>query len=76
MDEVIADGTDGVLVPFGDVATLAAAIDALLADPERRARMGAAGRAKVLAGYTWDHSYAVVRDVYQRLVGRALDDRP
>jgi glycosyltransferase involved in cell wall biosynthesis len=74
MDEVIADGTDGVLVPFGDVAALAAAIDALLADPERRARMGAAGRAKVLARYTWDHAYAVVREVYARLAGTRPDD--
>ncbi|MBL8094384.1 MAG: glycosyltransferase family 4 protein [Anaerolineales bacterium] len=67
MDEVISDGVDGLLVPFGDPKSLADAIAALLADPERRAAMGAAGRAKVLARYTWDHTYPLVRDAYERL---------
>lgn len=70
MDEVIADGVDGLLVPFGDPAATAKAIAGLLADPTRRAQMGAAGRAKVLARYTWDHAYAQVRDAYARLTAR------
>lgn len=72
MDEVINEGVDGLLVPFGDAAALAEALQALLADPTRRARMGAAGRAKVLARYTWDQASAAVRDVYQRLAHQPL----
>ena len=42
--EIIADGEDGLLVPVGDPAALAAAICALLQDPERRRAMGERAR--------------------------------
>ncbi|WP_167474701.1 glycosyltransferase family 4 protein [Nocardia arthritidis] len=44
--EIITDGVDGLLVEPGDPVRLAAALDALVADPERRARIAAAGRAR------------------------------
>jgi glycosyltransferase involved in cell wall biosynthesis len=40
--EIITDGVDGVLVPALDTDALGAAIAALIEDPERRARLGAA----------------------------------
>jgi glycosyltransferase involved in cell wall biosynthesis len=42
--EILRDQVEGVLVPRGDVAALAAALDRLLADPARRAALGAAAR--------------------------------
>ena len=42
--EVVADGETGVLVEAGDVGGLAAALEALLADRERAAALGEAGR--------------------------------
>jgi glycosyltransferase involved in cell wall biosynthesis len=41
--EVVLDGETGLLVGEGDVEALAAALDELLADPERARRLGAAG---------------------------------
>jgi glycogen(starch) synthase len=50
--ETIEDGETGVLVEVGDVDGLAAAVDELLRDPERRSRLAHAGRLAV-QGRTW-----------------------
>ncbi|MCW3835404.1 glycosyltransferase family 4 protein [Sphingomonas canadensis] len=47
--ELIDDGVNGFLVPAGDVAGIAAAMEALLADPARADAMGAAARATAIA---------------------------
>jgi glycosyltransferase involved in cell wall biosynthesis len=39
--EVVTDGVDGLLVPPGDADALATAVSKLLADPDRRADLGA-----------------------------------
>lgn len=65
--DVITDGVDGLLVPFGAVDALAHAIARLLDDPAARETMGRCGEQKVYAEHTWDHKYAVVRETYARL---------
>ena len=45
--ELVVDGETGLLVPPGDPASLAAAIERLLEDPGLRDRLGAAGRARL-----------------------------
>jgi len=50
--EVVADEETGLLVPPGDAPALAAALARLARDPDLRGRLGAAGRARVLARYT------------------------
>jgi glycosyltransferase involved in cell wall biosynthesis len=70
--EVIEGGQDGLLVPFGDEDALAAAIEALLVDPDRRRTMGEQGRAKVKAGYTWDQVYHRLLAAYNQLVVASL----
>jgi glycosyltransferase involved in cell wall biosynthesis len=50
--EAVIDGETGLLVPPEDPEALAASISELLADPERRRRMGAAGRRRVLEHFS------------------------
>jgi glycosyltransferase involved in cell wall biosynthesis len=47
ISELIEDGTTGVLVPPGDPRGLAEALAALISEPVRRARLAAAGEARV-----------------------------
>ena len=66
--DVIDDGQDGLLLPFGDVAALAEAIGGLLRDRARARRLGAAGHAKVLRELTWDQVYTRARAVYDEVL--------
>lgn len=50
----VRDGETGLVVDASDVDAVAAALRALLADDERRARMGAAARRAVERHYNWD----------------------
>jgi glycosyltransferase involved in cell wall biosynthesis len=66
--EIIEDGRSGDLVPPGDAAALARAIEALIHDPARRARVGALARERVMAHYTAEQYVAGVQAVYRELV--------
>jgi phosphatidylinositol alpha-1,6-mannosyltransferase len=50
----VRDGETGVLVDAECVEAVAEAVGALLDDPARRARLGAAGRRAVESHYNWD----------------------
>jgi len=52
LPEVVADGETGLLVPPGEPAALADAVERLLAAPDLRSRLGAAGRERVAANFT------------------------
>ncbi len=56
--EVVLDGVTGVLVDGRSSTEVAAALNGLLASPERAARLGAAGRAAVARRWSWDASAA------------------
>ena len=56
----------GLLVPPRDPPALRAALERLLADPSLRRRLGAAGREKIVAGYSWEKVVAETREVYAR----------
>ncbi|MEU2927312.1 glycosyltransferase [Streptomyces sp. NPDC007251] len=62
--DTVVDGTTGVLVPADEDHDLGPVVRALLADPERLARYGAAGRRRVLTHYTWDRVADGVSAVY------------
>ncbi len=58
--ESVIDGTTGVLVPPDDARAIAAAIEGLAGDAERRARLGGDGRAHVERTFSWS---AIVRGI-------------
>lgn len=65
--ELVGDDA-GVLVPPGDAAALLAAMRDLIAAPGRRAALGTAARARVVAQLNWDR---VAHDFARALEGRA-----
>ncbi len=67
--DVIADGENGLLVPFGDVPALASAIRTLLDDRALARRLGERGRAKTLERFTWDRVVAAFAAVYSSVLG-------
>jgi glycosyltransferase involved in cell wall biosynthesis len=52
--EYISDGETGVLVASGDFGAMAEASAALLADPDRRSRMGDLARARATLRWRWE----------------------
>jgi len=64
--EVAATGAGEVVAP-ADPAALHDALAALLADPERRARMAAAARGAAATTYAWDAIARRTLDLYARL---------
>jgi len=66
--ELVENGVSGVLVPPGDAGALARSIAALLADPERRMRIGIAGREKVVAQFNIATEAAWLAEILQAYV--------
>ena len=58
----------GILVEPDDSEGLASAIRELLEDPERRARMVAAGRARLEREFTWQRAAELAVDGYHEAV--------
>ena len=83
--EVVADGETGFLVdamldpepphnprdPQGFATGLATAINRFAGNPDLAARMGAAGRRRVVDGYSWSSVADQTVVLYQRLLDRA-----
>jgi starch synthase len=76
--ELVTDGETGLLVPPDDPAALAEAVTTLLADPDRRARMGSAARAQALARFESATIAAQTLELYRKALGQgaALEAAP
>jgi glycosyltransferase involved in cell wall biosynthesis len=66
--EIVEDGVTGLIVPPRDPEALAAAITKLLVDEPLRARMGAAGLARVRERFTVDRMIEGTLRVYERVL--------
>jgi glycosyltransferase involved in cell wall biosynthesis len=73
--EVIAEGHDGRLVPFGDTDALRDVLESLVEDPASRREMGDRGREKVARGYSWDDRYRTIRDRVDALIAKGQGKR-
>lgn len=63
-------GDAGIVVPEGDLDRLTGALLELLADPERRANLAAAGRERVLKRFTNERIARVTLHAYERALQR------
>ena len=68
-EDAIREGETGVLIAQNDPEALSAAIIALLRDPARRARMGAAGAAHA-AEHSWDKVARRMITIYEQMLSR------
>jgi alpha-maltose-1-phosphate synthase len=66
--EVVTDGETGLLVPPGDPAALADALNVLVHDPDLAAAMGSRGRRRALADFGWAAVAARTAALYAELV--------
>jgi glycosyltransferase involved in cell wall biosynthesis/GT2 family glycosyltransferase len=66
--EIVQDQVSGLLTPAGAPEDLAAAIWAVLDDPEQAARLGKAARARFLARFRAERMVSEYQDLYSRLL--------
>lgn len=69
LPEVVGDA--GILVPVKDPEALAAAVGALLREPNRRAHLGAAGRRRILEQFQWPRAARELTQVYYNAISTA-----
>lgn len=65
----------GRLVPAGDPAALASAIDEMAADPRRLIEMGARARQRVASHFNWEQSAREAISVYESVLQRRTAQR-
>jgi glycosyltransferase involved in cell wall biosynthesis len=68
--QVVEPGVTGLLVPARDPGALVDAIAELAVDPERRRRLGIAGRQKAIREFDQQRCIDVTLSTYRRLLTR------
>ncbi len=68
--DVVQDGVNGLIIPPNDPDALASAIERLYRDRALGARLGAAGRARVVENFTWEHFRARLLEAYRVALSR------
>lgn len=74
--EIIDDGRTGILVPPGDAAAFARAIERLLAEPTLRARLGKAARKQAIEHHSWQQYARRLEEIYLSVAQSASRQLP
>ncbi|MGZ8697601.1 MAG: glycosyltransferase family 4 protein [Gaiellaceae bacterium] len=67
--DLVVDGETGIVVPPRDAAALRSALERLLADPDLRHRLGAAGRDRARTHFSWEKVTDATLAAYAEAVG-------
>ncbi len=73
--DVIRHERDGLLVPCGDIKSLADALSQLRECEDRRIQMGADGRLRLEKEFAWPDKLAIVRDAIQKVTKKKNSGR-
>ena len=73
---VARDGIEAITVPPGDAGKLSDAINTLIADPERRQRMGLAARQRAITRYSTTAFKEGVETVYRQVIAAKVASKP
>jgi len=68
--EIVDNGQNGLLYPYGDIRALTAALREMLMDRSYASRMGGAGLRKAAMAYTWERIARRFENLYETLVHR------
>src|SRR5947208_14608454 len=73
--DTVVPGQTGLLVPPGDAAALARAIEVVVANRGRAVALGRAGRERAATSFTWDGIADTLAGYYESLLGRPTRSR-
>ena len=71
--EVVDHNVNGLLVPSGQPADLAKAVESLIADPERRATLGRAAQGKARTAFSSAHIVSQYEKYYHEVIAGAVE---
>jgi glycosyltransferase involved in cell wall biosynthesis len=69
--EVVVDGETGIVAPYAEEGAWKTALLELVGDPERRRRMGEAGRKRAMGEFSWSSIVDRIEMVYAEVTGTA-----
>lgn len=72
LNQIVRHGQEGLLVPEGEVDSLARAIDRLMIDSEQARTMGRRARQRVVAHYSWARHCEQLEEVLREAVAARL----